>query len=40
MFKGIMSEELKIYNGVKQGNVISLLLFTIYIDNLFLMLKQ
>ena len=27
-------------NGVKQGAVISLLLFSIYIDNLFIELKQ
>ena len=30
----------KIFNGVKQGNVISSLLFTLYIDSLSLLLKQ
>ena len=30
----------KIFNGVKQGSLISPLLFTLYIDSLFLVLKQ
>ena len=34
------SNMFKIFNGVKQGSVISPLLFTFYIDSLFLVLKQ
>ena len=34
------SDTFKIFNGVKQGGVISPLLFTIYIDQLFQRLKQ
>ena len=42
MFKcdGAHSNMFKIFNGVKQGSVISQLLFTLYIDSLFLLLKQ
>ena len=34
------SDTIKIFNGVKQGGVISQLLFTLYIDQLFQRLKQ
>ena len=34
------SNMFKIFNGVEQGSVISPLLFTLYIDSLFLLLKQ
>ena len=37
---GAHSNMFKIFNGVKQGSVISPLLFTLYIDSLFLLLKQ
>ena len=37
---GAHSNMFKIFNGVKQGSVISLLLFTLYIASLFLLLKQ
>ena len=37
---GAHSNMFKIFNGVKQGSVISPLLFTLYIDSLFLVLKQ
>ena len=37
---GAHSNMFKIFNGVKQGSVISQLLFTLYIDSLFLLLKQ
>ena len=35
-----LSESFTVANGVKQGVVISPLLFSIYIDNLFIELKQ
>ena len=35
-----LSESFTVANGVKQGAVISPLLFIIYIDNLFIELKQ
>ena len=37
---GAHSNMFKIFNGVKQGSVISPLLFTLYIASLFLLLKQ
>ena len=37
---GAHANMFKIFNGVKQGSVISPLLFTLYIDSLFLLLKQ
>ena len=37
---GAHSNMFKIFNVVKQGNVISPLLFILYIDSLFLVLKQ
>ena len=37
---GAHSSMFKIFNGVKQGSVISPLLFALYIDGLFLLLKQ
>ena len=37
---GAHSNMFKLFNGVKQGSVISQLLFTLYIDSLFLLLKQ
>ena len=37
---GAYSNMFKIFNGVKQGSVISPLLFTLYIDSLFVLLKQ
>ena len=39
-WEGAHSNMFKIFNGVKQGSVISPLLFTLYIDSLFLLLKQ
>ena len=37
---GAHSNMFIIFNGVKQGSVISPLLFTLYIDSLFLLLKR
>ena len=37
---GAHSNMFKIFNGVKQGSMISPLLFTLYFDSLFLLLKQ
>ena len=39
-FGAAMSSHFNISNGVKQGGVLSLILFTIYIDNLIIQLRK